>query len=213
METIPTIHDLTLPRHLTYDTMLVLPKMDPTHHASRSVSLPRAFLRHTINAITRLSILLLKVVGTAIAMFLVPRIIHIMVQCFDNLYDMLGRRAHSPWETQTLWGYGALAALAIMIILHDLLFRLSNNVILNEDIEMEWAKQKKHGYRTWKERKVTWERILARLVIPGSVIGGLCVMAWRVVWVMGGADVRELVRANTVDLEDDARAGLVWRDR
>lgn len=155
-----------------------------------------------------LSILLFKIVATAMAMIIVPRTIHIIVQCFDDLYEMLGRRARSPWETQTLWGYGAFAALVIMLFLHDTFSRLSSNVILNEDLEKEWARQNKYGNRSWKERKVTWERILVKMVIPMLVMGFFVSMAWGVIWA-----VEEFVTANTVDLEDDAKAGLVWKDR
>lgn len=145
-------------------------------------------------------------------MFLIPRTIHLIVQCMSDLYELLGRRARSPWETQSLWDNGALAALAFMIVLHDLLFRISYNVILNEDLEKEWARQKKYGNRTWKERKVTWERILVRMVIPVLIYRGLYLMFWKV-WEVEGRDGRELVRANTVDPANDANAGLMWRDR
>ncbi|XPS78503.1 hypothetical protein M3J09_010514 [Ascochyta lentis] len=190
--------------------MLVLPNMAPAHHASRSTSVSRTLLRYVTNTMKKISILLLKIVVMAAAIFFVPRTIHIVVQCFDDLYEMLGRRAKSPFETEMLWGSGALIAMAVLVVLHARLYRLSYNVILDEDMDEDRRRERLHGRPTWKERKVTWERTLARIIIPGLLIGFLMVLGWKIVWT---DDVRELITANTVDLEDDTRAGLVWSDR
>jgi hypothetical protein len=201
METIPIIHELTLPRHLIYDTMLVLPNMDPALHANQSIFLPRVLLRHTIKVVTRTSILLAKAIAVALAMFLIPRTIHLFVQCFDNLQEMLGRRARSPWETQVLCGNGAFIAAVAIIFWHDVLISLSRIVIVEEDVD---------DGKTPNERSVTWGRILAKAIIPLVVLGFLVIFVWKNVW---SYPPRQFVTANTADLEDDKMAGLVWRDR
>ncbi|KAJ8117011.1 hypothetical protein OPT61_g1696 [Boeremia exigua] len=212
METIPTIHDITLPRSSTYITMLVLPNMDPSLHTGQSPSLPRALLRHFTSVTARLSIILLKVIGTAVAMILLPRTIHISVQCLDSLYELLGRRARSPWDTDDPWGYGALAGLAIMVVLHDLLRRISYNVVLSENVEAEQTGEEHRVNGMWKPWKETWEKSLMRVLLPVLIYGGLYFMAWQV-WRMRKDNGKELVKSNTVDITDDEIARLVWRDR
>ncbi|KAJ4984596.1 hypothetical protein SVAN01_09918 [Stagonosporopsis vannaccii] len=213
METIPTIHDITLSRpSSTYTNMLVLPNMDPgLHDASRSTYLPRAFVRSFMSATRRLSVLLLKITGTAVAMLLLPRTIQIGVQCLDDVYEAMGRRARSPWETQVLWGKGVMAGLAIMFVLHDLLRRISQNVILDEDVEDEQAEQIGTRNRTWRGWEITWERVLMQVIVPLLLYMGLYLMIARVSgW---RTQDRDLVKANTVDLGDDTNARLIWRDR
>lgn len=204
-----TTNHLTTSRIYSCRIMLVLPNMAPAHHGPRPASIPRIFLRHITNALTSLLMLLLKILFTAVAILLVPRIIHIIVQCFDDLHDMLGRRARSPWETQMLWGNGALAAMGILVVSHALLFRLSHNAIMDEDVQQGEKKERSFEMRAWKERSVTWERILGRVIIPMLLVGFLVVLTWKVFWAVGAS---RLINANTVDLEDDARAKLVWSD-
>lgn len=140
-------------------------------------------------------------------MFIIPRTIHTAVHCLGDVYELLGRRAASLWEIQSFSGYGALVGLAIMFVLHCLLFRVGYHVILDEDLETPNTA----GVGRGKNRRVTWERVLMRVIIPVFLYGGLCMMVWRTRKL--GGDGREVVNANTVDLADDAGAGLVWRDR
>ncbi|KAF1930176.1 uncharacterized protein M421DRAFT_3921 [Didymella exigua CBS 183.55] len=180
--------------------------MDPTHRTHGPPSLPRALLLRLVSIATRLTTLIVKVIGTALAVFLVPRTIHVLVLCLDGLYEMLGRRAASPWELQSFSGFGAVVGLLIMAVLHHLLFLIGYGAIFDEDLSGPYKEGAEKG-----KRGVTWERVLMRVIIPLFLYGGLCVLAWRV-WKLSG-DGREVVRANTVDLVDDAGAGLVWRDR
>jgi H+/Cl- antiporter ClcA len=204
METVSTLHSLTYSLHPT-PTMLVLPNMDPAHRTHGPPSLPRAVLRHATSIAARLSILISKAIGMALVMFLVPRAMHALVLCLDALYEVLGRRAASPWELQAFYGFGVFGGLVVMVVMHCLLVRVAYCVILNDDQESSDREEK-----TRRQRAVTWEKVLMRIVIPMFLCGGLCMLAWSL-WKLSGK--RELVRANTVDLADDAVAGLVWRDR
>lgn len=186
--------------------MLILPNMDPALHAGPSSSIPRTLIRHIMHVTTRLSLLILRIVGTATAMLLLPRTIHLGVQCLDDMYEMLSRRARSPWETQVLWGNGVMAGLAIMFVLIDLLRRISYGIILNEDDDEE-----REGNKLWLGREVSWEKVLMRVILPVLLVQGLCLVAWRVSQERN--TYKELVTANTVHLADDANARLVWRDR
>jgi hypothetical protein len=141
----------------------------------------------------------------ALAMLLVPRMMHALVLCLDDLYEMLGRRAASPWEMQVLSGKGIVLGLVVMIVMHHVLVRLSYCAILDED-----GSTGEKGKQTAVQDPITWERVLMRIIVPLLLYGGLLLMFSRL-WRLGGK--RELIRANTVDLVDDARAGLIWRDR
>lgn len=187
--------------------MLVLPNMEPTHHAHGSAFLTRALLRHANSIATRLSILLLKVVAAALAMLFIPRTIHTLVQCLDDIYELLDRRATSPWKTQSFTGYGAIIGLVVMVVLHYLLFQVGCYVILDEDSK---TTRSDDGVRL-KKSSITWERVLMRIIVPMFLYGGLCMLVWSL-WRLSGNE-NEKIRANTVDLTDDAGTRLVWRNR
>ena len=129
-----------------------------------------------------------------------------LVLCLDDLYEMLGRRAASPWEKQALSGNGMVIGLVVMIVLHIGLMRLSYCTILDEDL----GSISEEGKGAALQKPITWERVLMRIIFPLLSCGGLFLTFWSL-WRLGGKT--ELIRANTVDLADDALAGLVWRDR
>jgi hypothetical protein len=178
--------------------------MDPSLHSNRSYHLPRTALRQLTRATTHLSLLFLKIAGVALAMLLLPRTIQMGVQCVDEMYDMLGRRARSPWETEAR-GLGVICGVVLMFVLHGALWRVSYGCVLDDrgrDVEEDGSDGQKY-------RGVTWERVLVRVVVPLLLYGGL----YSMIWTLWGGSGRECVVANTVDLIDDAGAGLMWRDR
>jgi hypothetical protein len=184
--------------------MLVLPNMDPSLHTNRSYHLPRTALRQLARATTHLSLLFLKITGVAVAMLLLPRTIQMGVQCVDEMYETLGRRARSPWETKT-GGFGVIWGVILLFVLHGALWRVSYGCVLDE----RGRGVQEDGSDGQKYRGVTWERVLVRVVVPVLLYGGLCSM----IWTLWGGSGRDFVVANTVDLIDDAGAGLMWRNR
>ncbi|KAI4621860.1 hypothetical protein J4E80_004233 [Alternaria sp. BMP 0032] len=117
----------------------------------------------------RLSMRGLEVVALAAAMLFVPLTMHRAVQGLDEIYEVLGRRAQSPYAT-TSWM--SIAAAATMLLgWHIWLGRLSYRTILEATSiplettstteEMEYLKEKKT-----QEERISWGRILSRLVIP-----------------------------------------------
>lgn len=117
----------------------------------------------------RLSMRGLEVVALAAAMLLVPLTMHRAVQGLDEIYELLGRRAQSPYAT-TSWM--SIAAAATMLLgWHIWLGRLSYRTILEATSipletastteEKEYLKEKKA-----QEERISWGRILSRLVIP-----------------------------------------------
>ena len=178
--------------------------MDPSLHTARSYHLPRTALRQLTRATTHLSLLFLKIAGVALAMLLLPRTMQMGVQCVDEMYETLGRRARSPWKTDT-GGFGVIWGVILMLVLHGALWRVSYGCVLDErgrDVQED-------GSDDQKNRGVTWGRVLVRIVVPVLLYGGLC----SIIWTLWGGGGREYVTANTVDLIDDAAAGLMWRDR
>lgn len=117
----------------------------------------------------RLSMRGLEVVALAAAMLFVPLTMHRAVQGLDEIYELLGRRAQSPYAT-TSWM--SIAAAATMLLgWHIWLGRLSYRTILEATSiplettstteEKEYLKEKKA-----QEERISWGRILSRLVIP-----------------------------------------------
>ncbi|KAI4919146.1 hypothetical protein J4E85_009403 [Alternaria conjuncta] len=117
----------------------------------------------------RLSMRGLEVVALAAAMLFVPVTMHRAVQGLDEIYELLGRRARSPYAT-TSWM--SIAAAATMLLgWHIWLGRLSYRTILeaastpletsSTTEEKEYLKEKKV-----QEERISWGRILSRLVIP-----------------------------------------------
>jgi len=117
----------------------------------------------------RLSMRGLEVVALAAAMLFVPLTMHRAVQGLDEIYELLGRRAQSPYAT-TSWM--SIAAAATMLLgWHIWLGRLSYRTILEATSiplettsttdEKEYLKEKKT-----QEERISWGRIISRLVIP-----------------------------------------------
>jgi len=117
----------------------------------------------------RLSMRGLEVVALAAAMLFVPLTMHRAVQGLDEIYELLGRRAQSPYAT-TSWM--SIAAAATMLLgWHIWLGRLSYRTILEATSiplettstteEKEYLKEKRA-----QEERISWGRILSRLVIP-----------------------------------------------
>lgn len=185
--------------------------MDATLRTRHSSVLPQVSLRHITYAATSLSFLLVKIIGVALAMLFVPRALHIGVQCFDELYETLGRRAQSPWGTRVLGGYGVAAGGLLMIALHVALWRVCYSVILNEG-EEHHVKTGKEDSKRRAARGVSWERALVRIIIPAFMFGGLLLMMWKL-RVLSGQEGRPYVKANTVDIADGTGAQLIWWDR
>ncbi|KAI4958375.1 hypothetical protein J4E86_003975 [Alternaria arbusti] len=111
----------------------------------------------------------LEVVALAAAMLFVPLTMHRAVQGLDEIYELLGRRAQSPYAT-TSWM--SIAAAATMLLgWHIWLGRLSYRTILEAGSiplettstteEKEYLKEKKV-----QEERILWGRIFSRLVIP-----------------------------------------------
>ncbi|KAI4699022.1 hypothetical protein J4E81_004913 [Alternaria sp. BMP 2799] len=117
----------------------------------------------------RLSMRGLEVVALAAAMLFVPLIMHRAVQGLDEIYELLGRRAQSPYAT-TSW-MSIAAAATMLLAWHIWLGRLSYRTILEATSiplgttstteEKEYLKEK-----TAQEERISWGRILSRLVIP-----------------------------------------------
>jgi hypothetical protein len=118
----------------------------------------------------RLSMRGLEVVALAAAMLFVPLTMHHAVQGLDEIYELLGRRAQSPYAT-TPWTSFAIAAV-MLLVWHIWLSRLSYQTILETTLipldttsstveEKEQLKEKKS-----QDERISWGRILSRLVIP-----------------------------------------------
>jgi hypothetical protein len=99
----------------------------------------------------RLGMRVLEVIALAASMYLIPTLIHHVVQSLDDVYELLGRRARSPYTPSTPWQSIAIA-LTFLLAWHTWLGRLSYKTIIEDN-----NSSKTH---------TSWGRILSRIVIP-----------------------------------------------
>ncbi|KAH9871001.1 hypothetical protein J1614_006575 [Plenodomus biglobosus] len=110
----------------------------------------------------RLGMRSVEVVALAAAMLVVPWMVHSIMLCFSEMYEFLGRRATSPYSTNS-WA-SVLIALVLMIGWVGVLGRLCYSVDLEEKGK---TTQRSTGVVGEKEQRgVSWGRILGRIVIP-----------------------------------------------
>jgi hypothetical protein len=118
----------------------------------------------------RLSMRCLEVVALAAAMLFVPFTMHRVVQGVDEVYELLGRRSQSPYVTVS-W---TSIAIAVFMLLgwHIWLGRLGYKAIQEtasvamDDTTTTPAERAVPHERMSQEIRVSWGRILGRLVIP-----------------------------------------------
>lgn len=134
----------------------------PPHHKQTSTdpmrtldSLSTTWQHHKKTAAfpQRLGMRVLEVVALAAAMFIVPTFIHRVVQSFDDVYELLGRRARSPYSPAIPWT-SVIISFVLLAGWHFWLGRLSYKTIIesNED--------------AGSKRRVSWGRVLGRIVMP-----------------------------------------------
>ena len=151
----------------------------------------------------RLSMRGLEVVALAAAMLFVPLTMHRAVQGLDEIYELLGRRAQSPYAT-TSWI--SIAAAATMLLgWHIWLGRLSYRTILEATSiplettstteEKEFLKEKKA-----QEERISWGRILSRLVIPCLLLTLGSHFVFEIFTRI--KDLRPRITLNTVDMQE-----------
>jgi len=117
--------------------------------------------RHNASPIARLGMRILEVIALAATMFIVPRLIHHGVQCFDEVYEVLGRRARSPYAPSLPIASFAIAGV-LMVVWHVWLGRLSYSAIMEDGA----GQTKQIKTQSASQRRVSWGRILGRIVIP-----------------------------------------------
>jgi hypothetical protein len=101
----------------------------------------------------RLSMRFLEVIALVGAMFIVPTGIHRAVQGVDEVYELVGRRARSPYGSSSSW-MSVIAAAILLMGWHVWLGRLSYKAIMEDESEVS------------KQRRSSWGRILGRIVVP-----------------------------------------------
>lgn len=98
----------------------------------------------------RLSMRFLEVSTLAATMLIVPALIHRIVRSLDDVYELLGRRARSPYEPVVPWT-SLFIATVLLVGWHVWLGRLSYKTV----VEGSGGKG-----------RVSWGRVLGRIVVP-----------------------------------------------
>jgi hypothetical protein len=109
--------------------------------------------RNTAAISQRLGMRVLEVIALAAAMFIIPMFIHQVVRSFDDVYELLGRRARSPYSPAIPWR-SVFVASVLLAGWHLWLGRLSYKTIVESN-----------GDAGGKKR-VSWGRVLGRIVLP-----------------------------------------------
>ncbi|KAH7084272.1 hypothetical protein FB567DRAFT_78585 [Paraphoma chrysanthemicola] len=109
----------------------------------------------------RLSMRLLEVIALAASMFVLPAGVHYIVQVFDETYEIVGRRARSPYDA-SLSGISIAIAGLLSLAWHLWLGRLSYTAIMEEQRVVSNGDE--------QTRKISWGRILGRIVIPTALL-------------------------------------------
>ncbi|KAF2127622.1 hypothetical protein P153DRAFT_294677 [Dothidotthia symphoricarpi CBS 119687] len=125
--------------------------MSTTHPSTQELHslFPRWHVkRRDASLVKRLGMRCLETLFVAAAMYILPTLIHGIVQSFDHLYELMGRRAPSPFINSTSW-WNIVVAMTLLLNWHIWLGRLSYQVEL----------------KNTKDRS-SWGRILGQVGIP-----------------------------------------------
>lgn len=160
----------------------------------------------------RLGMRSLEVVALAAAMLMVPVVMQCAVQGFDEIYEILGRRARSPYAKMS-W-MNILLCVVLMVGWHFWLGRLTYCTVLEEGKnEAEEEKKGEEGKSTEtfgltdgkeresEERRVTWGRVLGRAIIPALLVAFGLQFGYQVLRRLT-ADPRPLITKNDVDMQE-----------
>lgn len=94
----------------------------------------------------------LKLLFLTLATYILPTLIHRMTLSFSCLYDLLSRRARSPFAPEPSWA-DIVTAGVVFLAWHVWLVRLSY-----------------FGIMEGRKKGVSWGRVLGRIVVPGGLL-------------------------------------------
>jgi hypothetical protein len=101
----------------------------------------------------RFGMRVLEVIALAAAMFIVPTSIHRVVQSFDKVHELLGRRARSPYSPAIPWT-SVIISTVLLTGWHLWLGRLSYKTIVESNAD------------TGSKGRASWGRVLGRIIMP-----------------------------------------------
>lgn len=155
------------------------------------------------NFIKRSGMRILEVVVVAAAMLLIPTVIQQFVHSVDEVYELLGRTAQSPY-TAISWP-SIFVAVLLLLSWHAFLGRLSYSVILEEESTKESennGKLDEDGQgKASKKRGISWGRVLGRVVIPLFLLSFAAQFAYQLQ--RSFASPKPLVTPNTVNIKEE----------
>ncbi|KAF2676909.1 hypothetical protein K458DRAFT_424403 [Lentithecium fluviatile CBS 122367] len=131
----------------------------------------------------RLGMRLVEIALMALAMFLLPSLIQYFVRSLDELYEVVGRRARSPFAGIT--GSKVLVGTLVFVICHVVLVRLGYVAFVGDEGGEEKDKASEGILRTdaGMQRRGTrapWSRILGRILLPSYLVLALLLYFYRV---------------------------------
>ena len=140
----------------------------------------------------RLGMRSLEVISVAAAMLVIPSLIQRLVRSVDDVYELLGRRARSPYVAVS-WT-SIVVAVVMLLGWHLWLGRLSYRVVLEDSGEEEI------GGGVGKGARISWGRVLGRVVIPLLLLVAAVHFVYEIVYRAGNP--APFVTGNTVDVDE-----------
>jgi hypothetical protein len=189
---------------------MMLLTMSTTHSRENDIIRNWHLHKRKSTFIKRLGMRSLEVIGIAASMLIIPLTMHRTVQGFDEMYEILGRRAESPYA-QFSWMNISLAFL-VLIGWHFWLGRLAYLTVLEgganeEEEERRESKSADSSTSTNKsgvdsgETAISWGRLLGRIVIPLLLVTLGLHFGYQICQGLI-ADQKPLITRNDVDMEE-----------
>ncbi|EUC46307.1 hypothetical protein COCMIDRAFT_93202 [Bipolaris oryzae ATCC 44560] len=158
----------------------------------------------------RLGMHSLEIVGLSTAMLIIPLSMHRAVQGFDEMYDILGRRAKSPYARLS-WVNIALA-FVVLVGWHMWLGRLTYLTVLESNIDEEKDEERNDEITALTSSaeksntgsgkgEISWGRILGRILIPLLLVTLGLHFGYQVCRQLI-TDTRPLITRNDVDMQE-----------
>lgn len=150
--------------------------------------------RRNASFIKRLGMRCIELLFVAAAMFILPSLINGVVQSLDSFYELMGRRAQSPFVDIVPWGR-IFVAIGSLLGWHIWLGWLSYQVALERD------KKATRNHEEKTEERVSWGRVLEWVRMPLLIFVCGCYLGYEfvgrlmsplplIVWESAGQDAK-----------------------
>ena len=145
------------------------------------------------NLPSRIGMFGVEALALAVPMYIIPTMIQHFVHSVDEVYELLGRRARSPYKTVS-W-ISVILATALLACWHVWLGRLSYKTMVEEESSLDF--KHKGAMKGVGGAGTSWSRILGRIVVPLFLFAFTVQFAYHILYRY--TYPAPLITANTMD--------------